>query len=164
MAQACESLRLSLHESQVAAAVASTKVGALSLDECTRASADNTVAPVWQQSARNERVKSEAHSSREISSENSRTHANKSKGPSTAQQNSLPSTQRAPPPYSKSMSNDNSLCAAENSATLNSFGHRVVTCFKCGKSGHIASACAGDAKSARKCFGYGGVSHMVCNC
>ena len=62
------------------------------------------------------------------------------------------------------MSNYNSLGAAENSVTQNSFGHRDVTCFKCGKNGYIASACAGDAKSARKCFVCGGVSHMARNC
>ena len=80
MAQACEGSRHSLHASPVAAAVASTKVGAPSLDECTRASAENTVAPVWQQSARDGRVKSTAQSSRKFSFENFRTHANKSKG------------------------------------------------------------------------------------
>ena len=121
MAQACEALRLSLHASPVAAAVASTKVGAPSLDKCTRASADNTVAPVWQQSARDGRLKSAAHLLRKFSSENSRTHANKSTGPSTAQQNSLPSTKRAPPSYSKSMSDDNAFGATENSATQNFF-------------------------------------------
>ena len=30
--------------------------------------------------------------------------------------------------------------------------------------GHIASACAGDAKSARQCFGCGSVGHMARNC
>ena len=85
MAQTCKAWRLSLNASPVAAAVASTKVGAPSLDECTRASANNTVAPVWQQSARDERVKSAAHSTRKFSYKNSRTHVNKSKGPSTAQ-------------------------------------------------------------------------------
>ena len=94
MAQACDASRLSLHASPVAAAVASTKVGAPSLDECTRVSTDNTVAPVWKQSARDGRVKSAAHSSRKFIFENSRTHSNNSKGPSTAQQNSLPPTQR----------------------------------------------------------------------
>ena len=34
----------------------------------------------------------------------------------------------------------------------------------CGKSGHIASACAGDTKSARQCFGCGCVGHMARNC
>ena len=61
MGQACEASGLSLHASPVAATVASTKVGARSLDECTHASVDNTVAPVWQQSARIERVKYAAH-------------------------------------------------------------------------------------------------------
>ena len=81
MAQACEALRLSLHASPVAAAVASTKVGAPSLDECTRASAENTVAPVLQKSARDKHVKSAAHSLRKFYSENFRTHENKWKGP-----------------------------------------------------------------------------------
>ena len=44
------------------------KVGAPLPDECTRASADNTVAFVWQQSARDGRVKGAAHSLRKFSS------------------------------------------------------------------------------------------------
>ena len=164
MAQACDALLLSLHASPVAAAVANTMVGAPSLDECMRAFAKNTVAPMWQQSARDWEVKSATHLSRKFSSENSPSHANKSKGPSTAQQNSLPSTKREPPPYSKSPSNNNSLVKTENFVTQNSFRHRAVKCFKCGKSGHIASACAGDAKSVLKCFGCNSVGQMVCNC
>ena len=140
MAQACEDSRVSMHASPVVAAVTNKKVGAASLDKSKRASTNNIVAPVWQQCARDERVKGATHSSKTFYFENSRVYANKSKGRSTAKQNCLTSTKRSLPPYFKSTSDDNSLGAAENSATQNSIGHRVVTCFKCGKSCNIASA------------------------
>ena len=84
MAQACKALRFSLDASPVARAVASMKVGAYSLEEYMRAFAKNTLAPVWQQNARDGLVKGDAHSSQQFSFENSRAHATKLNGLSTA--------------------------------------------------------------------------------
>ena len=41
---------------------------------------------------------------------------------------------------------------------------RAITCFKCGKSGHVASACDSDARSARKCYACGGIGHIARVC
>lgn len=83
MAQACKALQFSLHAPSNAAAVASTHVGASSLDDCTCAPAESTDPPAWQQkSARDERVRAGALFS---CKEDSRTYASASR-PSKPQQ------------------------------------------------------------------------------
>ena len=41
---------------------------------------------------------------------------------------------------------------------------RVVICFNCGKTGHVASKCTADSKSTRKCYGCRGVCHIPRDC
>ena len=161
MAQACEASRISLHAPSTAAAAASEKGGAPALDDRTCAPAECTASPAWQQkSARDGRVKAGAHSSRK---QDSRAHASASR-PSNPQHNFLPTAERDPPsPYSKSTTAENSFRASAESAK-NSGRHRAITCFKCGKSGHVASACNSDAKPPRKCYACGGVNHMARDC
>ena len=39
-----------------------------------------------------------------------------------------------------------------------------VTCFNCGKSGHLAGSCNTDPKSVRRCYGCNGVGHLARVC
>ena len=161
MTQMCEASRISLHAPSTAAAAASAKVGAPTLDDRTSAPTECTAAPSWQQkNARDRPVKTGAHSSRK---EDSRAQASASR-PSNPQENFLPTAAPdSPPPYSKSTTAENSLRASAESAK-NSGRHRAITCFKCGKSGHVASACNSNAKPPRKCYACGGGGHMARAC
>ena len=41
---------------------------------------------------------------------------------------------------------------------------RAISCYKCGKSGHVASACSSDARPPRKCYACGGIGHIARVC
>ena len=158
MAQACEASRLSLHAPATAAATASTKVAAPTIASSTCAPAENTVAPAWQpKSARDGRVKGGAHSSRK-DKQRVRTSAPRTPHP---QQNALSSASREPPPPYASPDNANHALVDQQK---NSGKPRAITCFKCGKSGHVASYCNSKARSARKCYACGGIGHMARDC
>ena len=161
MAQACKVSRILLNATSTVAAAESTKVGAPSLDDGTCAPAERPTASAWQQkSARDGRAKAGAQSSRK---ENSRAQTSASR-PSNPQQNFISSAAHEPPsPYLKSKTAENFFRAPSESAK-NSDKHRPITCFKCGKSGHVASACNSDAKPPRKCYVCGGVNHMARDC
>ena len=157
MAQACEASRLSLHAPVTAAATASAKVGTPEIAKFTSVHDEITAAPVWQaKSARDGRVKRCAHSSRK--NDRARATAPRTSNP---QQNVLYPAAREPPLPHASSENANRTLAEQ---AKNSAKPRAITCFKCGKSGHVASACNSDAQPARKCYACGGIGHMARDC
>ena len=157
MAQACEASRLLLHAPAAAAAITSTKVAAHSAATSACAHDDITAAPAWQaKSSRDGRVRRGAHSSRK-DEQQGRASASRTSHP---QQNAPSSVAHAPPPYSNSENSTRESAGQAKTATK----PRAITCYTCGKSGHVASACSLDARPTRKCFAYGGVGHMVRDC
>ena len=158
IAQACEASRLSLHEPATAAGTASIKLGAPAITKCTCAPVESAAAFACQPiSARDGRVKGNAHSSRK-DDQRTRTSAPRTSHP---QQKSLSSASREPPPPYANPDNANHALVDQQK----NFGKpRAITCFKCGKRGHVASSCISDARSARKCYACGGIGHMARDC
>ena len=157
MAQACEASRLLLHAPTVAAATTSTKVAAYATATSACTHDEITAAFAWQSKiARDGRAKRGAHSSRK---DDQQARANAAR-PSHPQQNAPSSFAHEPPPYSNF---ENSACAtAEQAKSITK--PRAITCYKCGKSGHVASACNSDTHPARKCYACGGFGHMGRDC
>ena len=157
MAQACEASRLLLQAFAAAAAITSSKGAAHGTDTSACAHDDITAAPAWQaKSSRDKRVKRGAHSSRNFDKQ---AHASAAR-PSYLQQTAPSSVAQAQPPYSNS---ENSTRDSAGKAKTTS-KPPAITCYKCGKSGHVASACNSDARPPRKCFACGGVGHMARDC
>ena len=154
MAQACKASRLSLHAPSTFAAAASTTVDASALAECTFTYDEITVASAWQAIiARDVRVSGGAHLHRK---EDSRACASASR-PSTSQENDSPSPARCShSPCSNSKNSTRTHADQQKSIAK----PRAITCFKCGMSGHVASACNSNAKPARKCYACGGIRHI----
>ena len=101
--------------------------------------------------------KSSADSSRK-DNQRARASAPRSSHP---QQNALSSASREPPPAYASPDYANHALADQQK----NFGKpRAITCFKCGISGHVASSCYSDARSARKYYACGGIGHMARDC
>ena len=158
MAQPCEASRLSLQAPVAAAAIASTKVAALANAKCPCAHDDLTAAPACQsRSARDGRAKHGAHFSRKDE------HQARASAPRTSnpQQNAPASAvHEQPPPYTNS-ENSGRASAEQAKSTPKP---RAITCFKCGRSGHVASACSSDARPPRKCYACGGIGHLARDC
>ena len=158
MAQACEASRLLLHAPAAAAETTSTKGVAPATATSACAHDDITAAPAWQaKSARDWRVIGGSHLTRK---EDSRAHASASRL-STPQENYSPSAARdSHSPFSNS---ENSASApADQAKSIAKPG--AITCFNCGTSGHAASACNSDARSARKCYACGSIGHIARVC
>ena len=67
------------------------------------------------------------------------------------------------PPHSKSITVENCIRATEENFEYCD-KHRAITCFKCGKCGHVVSACNSDAKPPRKCYACGNVGLLAREC
>ena len=92
--------------------------------------------------------------------EDSRARASASR-PSTQQKNDSPSTALCS--HSTCSNSENSTCAtADQGKSIAK--PRVITCFNCGASGHVVSACNSNAKPARKCYSCGGIGHIARGC
>ena len=155
IAQVCEASRLSLHAPATVAATASMKIGAPAIAKCTCAHAESAAAPAWQpKSSRNKRVKGRAHSSRK-DDQRTRTSAPRTPHP---QHNALSSALREPPPPYASPDKVNHALADQQK---NSGKPCAITCFKCSKGGHVASACKSNARLASKCYACDGIGHMA---
>lgn len=154
MAQACDASRISQHAPSPAATVASTKVGAYSLDDRTCAPVENTAAPPLQscaprrvhtislQKPKNFRIKSQVLIvllPRNKIMFRSKLRVNSRRTPSQQ----LPQL-RAADKYAK-----------------NSGKHCAVLRSNCCKFNHVTSACTADVSSARKYIGCGGVGHTA---
>ena len=157
MAQACEASHLLLHAPAAAAVTTSTKVAAPATATSACAHDEITAAPAWQsKSARDGRAKRGAHSSRK-DDQQTRASAARTSHP---QQNAPSSVAHEPPPHSNS---DNSARATAGQAKSTT-KPRAIMCYKCGKNGHVASACNSDARPARKCYACGGIGHITRDC
>ena len=157
MAQACEASRLLLHAPAVAAATTSTKVAANATATSTCAHDEIIAAPAWQlKSARDKRAKRGAYSSRK---DDQQTGASATRT-SHPQQNAPSSLAHVSPPYSKSENSARAIAEQAKSTT----NARAITCYKCGKSGHVASACNSDARFARKCYACVVIGYMARDC
>ena len=155
--QACEELRLSLHALVAVAATATAKVGTLEVATVTCADDEITAAPVWQaKSARDKRVKRGAHSSHT----NDHAHASAPTF-SHPQQNVLSFAARKPFPLHANSKHAKRTLAEQDKNFAKS---RAITCVKCGKSWHVASACNTDAQLSRKCYACCGIGHMTRDC
>ena len=158
IAQACEASRLSLHAPSTFAAAVSTKVDAPALVERTCTHDKITTAPTWQaKSARYEHVNANAHLSRK---ENSLARASALRS-LTPQENYSPFD--ASGSHSQCSNSENSARAPADQAKSIA-KPRAITCFKCNKSGRIASSCNSDARPARKYYAYGGIWHIARVC
>ena len=134
MAQACEASRLSLHAPVTAVATASASVGTPETAKCTCAHDEIIAALAWQaKNACDGRVKRGVDSFRK--DDNTRTSATRTSHP---QRNVLSPAEREPSPQYASSENANCTHAEQ---AKNSAKPRAITCFKCGKSGHVASTC-----------------------
>ena len=143
MAQACEASRLLLHGPAAAAAITSAKVVAPATAMSACAHDDITAAPAWQsKSARDGRAKRGAHSSIK-DDQQARASATRT---SHSQQNAPDSVLHEPPPHSNFENSTRAPAEQAKSAAK----PRAITCYKCGKSGHVASACSSDARLPRK--------------
>ena len=157
MAQACEASRLLLHAPAAAAATTSTKVTAPATATSACAHDEITAAPAWQlKSARDGRAKRGAHSSRK---DDQQTRASASQT-SHSQQNAPSSVAHESQPHSNSENSARATAEQAKSTTK----PRPFTCYKCGKNGHVASACNSDALPSRKCYACGGIGHMARDC
>ena len=157
MAQASEASRLLLH----APAAAATTIKATVVAPATAMSAcahdDITTAPALQSnSARDVRAKRDAYSSRK---DDQKTRASAART-SYTQQNAPSSVAYEPPLHSNSENPNRAPVEQAKSGTK----RRAITCYKCGKSGHVASACSSDVRHPRKCFACGGIGHRARDC
>ena len=125
MAQVCKASRLLLNAPPTAPATVSAKVSASLPAESPCERAENTVAPAWQQSARDGRAKG-AHSSRKFFKDNSFARAFASKQPSAALHKSFVPC-RVDTPYSNLTTADNSVLPADENAKI-SVKLCAVTC------------------------------------
>ena len=123
-----------------------------------RSSCDEIIAvPAWQlKSTRDGRANRGAHSSRK---DDQHTRAGSART-SHPQQNAPSSVAHEPPPYSNSENSARATAEQAKSTTK----PRSITCYKCGESGHVVSACNSDARPARKCYACNGIGHMACDC
>ena len=118
---------------------------------------DITAAPAWQsKSVGDGRAKHGAHSSR---NDDQQTRASTVQM-SYSEQNAPSSVAHEPQTHSNSENSTRAPAEQAKSATK----PRTITCYKCGKIGHVASACSSNARPSNKCYTCGGVCHMARDC
>ena len=76
------------------------------------------------------------------------------------EQNAPSSVAHEPLPYSNSENSARATAELAKSTT----NPRAITSYKCGNSGHVASACNTDAHPARKCYACGIIGHIARDC